>query len=126
MIRVERHNGVTRFEMSSAAGRLIGYTASAYLVRGILIDCGFHIARDHVREVVRRERPSGLFVTHYHEDHAGNVEQLARVGIPIAASAATLALVREPKPIRLYRRVTWVCRRRSGASSRRSLAATYS
>jgi glyoxylase-like metal-dependent hydrolase (beta-lactamase superfamily II) len=107
MIRVERHGDVTRYEMSSATGRLIGYTASAYVVRGILIDCGFSSAHRHVAELVKHERPSALFVTHYHEDHAGNVEMLAQLGIPITASAETLARLRDPEPIRLYRRVTW-------------------
>jgi glyoxylase-like metal-dependent hydrolase (beta-lactamase superfamily II) len=107
MIRVQRHGNVTRFEMSSAAGRLIGYTASAYLIRGMLIDCGFHVAREHVRALVGRERPEGLFVTHYHEDHSGNIELLARAGIPIAASDETLATLRAPASIRFYRRVTW-------------------
>ena len=107
MIRVERHGDVTRYEMSSAAGRLIGYTASAYVVRGILIDCGFPSAHRDVAELVEREHPSALYVTHHHEDHAGNVELLARLGIPIAASAETLSKLRDPEPIRLYRRVTW-------------------
>ena len=36
----------------------------------------------------------------------------ARLGIPIAASTETLAKLRAPAPIRLYRRVTWGSRRR--------------
>lgn len=107
MIRTERHGDVTRFEMSSVAGRLIGYSASAYLVRGMLIDCGFSSARDHVAALIAREKPQSLFVTHYHEDHAGNVELFAARGIPISAAAETLSRLREPAPIRLYRRVTW-------------------
>ena len=107
MIRVERHEDVVRLEMSSVAGRLIGYSASAYLVRGVLVDCGFRAARHHLLAQLARERPRGVFVTHHHEDHAGNVEHLARAGIPIAAAAETLAKLREPQPIRLYRRVTW-------------------
>jgi ribonuclease/clavin/mitogillin len=107
MIRIERHGDVTRFEMSSAAGRAIGYSASAYLVRGLLVDCGFPSAHGHVSALLARERPRGVFLTHYHEDHAGNAEQVARHGIPIAASPQTLAALRSPERIRLYRRVTW-------------------
>jgi len=107
MIRVERHEDVTRYEMTSVAGRLIGYSASTYLVRGVLIDCGFRAARRHVRLLLARERPRGVFVTHYHEDHAGNIEDVARAGIPIAAGAETLTMLRAPDPIRLYRRATW-------------------
>lgn len=107
MLRVEQHGDVTRFEMSSTGSRLVGYTASAYLVRGALVDCGFHAARAHLDAIVERERPVGVFVTHYHEDHAGNIDRLARRGVPIAASAETIARMRAPAPIRLYRRLTW-------------------
>ena len=93
--------------MASAAGRLIGYSASAYLVRGVMIDCGFPAARGYVAELLAGHRPNGVFITHHHEDHAGNIEQVARAGIPIAAGPETLAALRAPQPIRLYRRVTW-------------------
>ena len=98
---------MTRFEMTSIASRLIGYSASAFLVRGVLIDCGFHAARRVIDAILARERLAGVFITHYHEDHAGNVERVARRGIPIAASPETLDRVRAPAPIRAYRRFTW-------------------
>jgi glyoxylase-like metal-dependent hydrolase (beta-lactamase superfamily II) len=107
MLRIERHGDVTRYEMSSPWSRAISYTASAYLVRGVLIDCGFHAARHHLEAVLSATRPRGLFITHYHEDHAGNAERVAQLRIPIAASPDTIARLRSPTPIRLYRRVTW-------------------
>jgi glyoxylase-like metal-dependent hydrolase (beta-lactamase superfamily II) len=107
MIRIERHGDVTRFEMMGTVSRLIGYSASAYLVRGALIDCGFHDVRRDVTALLASERPRGVLITHHHEDHAGNVELLARAGVPIAAGADTLEKLRAPAPIRLYRRVTW-------------------
>jgi len=107
MLRVERHGDVTRFEMSSVVSRIVGYTASAFLVRGTLIDCGFHGARREMNAILARERPNGVLITHYHEDHAGNVERVASLGIPIGASPETLVKVRAPAPIRLYRRLTW-------------------
>lgn len=107
MVRVEQHRDVTRYEMSSAASRMVGYTASAYLVRGVLVDCGFHAARHHVDGILDRERPRGVLITHYHEDHAGNVERIARRQVPIGMAAETLEIVRAPEPIRLYRRLTW-------------------
>ena len=107
MLQVEQHVDVTRFEMTSAASRIIGYSASAYLVGDVLVDCGFHAARKAMDAILERERPLGLLITHYHEDHAGNVERVAHRGIPIAASAETLAKMRSPAPIRAYRRFTW-------------------
>jgi glyoxylase-like metal-dependent hydrolase (beta-lactamase superfamily II) len=107
MLRIEHHGDVLRIEMASLSSRLVGYTASAYLSRGVMIDCGFPLARRHVASVLERYRPRGVFLTHHHEDHAGNVELVARSGIPISASDETLARVRAPAPIRFYRRVTW-------------------
>jgi glyoxylase-like metal-dependent hydrolase (beta-lactamase superfamily II) len=107
MLRVEQHGDVTRFEMSSAVSRLVGYTASAFLVRGALIDCGFHGARRELDAILAGERPRGVLITHYHEDHAGNVERVATLGIPIGASPETLSKMRAPAPIRAYRRLTW-------------------
>ena len=107
MLRVERHGDVTRYEMSSAASRLVGYSASAYAVRGVLVDCGFHSARAAMDTILERERPDGVFITHYHEDHAGNVERVAQRGIAISASEETMAKMRAPAPIRFYRRFTW-------------------
>jgi glyoxylase-like metal-dependent hydrolase (beta-lactamase superfamily II) len=107
VIQTERYGDVTRFEMASAVSRLVGYSASAFLVRGALVDCGFHAVAAEFMSLVERVRPDGVLLTHYHEDHAGNAEIVARSGIPLSASAATLAQLRDPAPIRLYRRLTW-------------------
>lgn len=107
MIRVFRHDDVTRFELSSAASRLVGYSASVYAVRGALVDCGFHGVRREVAALLGELRPRGVLITHHHEDHAGNAELVARLGIPLAASAATLDRLRAPAAIRFYRRFTW-------------------
>jgi len=107
MIRVERHGGVTRYELTSVASHLIGYSASAYLVRGVLVDCGFDAARDHVAALLDREAVAGVLITHHHEDHAGNVELVASRGVPLGASDDTLGRLRDPRPIGFYRRVTW-------------------
>jgi len=93
--------------MTSAGSRIIGYSASAYLVGGVLVDCGFHLARNEMDAILDRERTRGVLITHHHEDHAGNVERIARRGIAIAASHETLAKMRSPAPIRAYRRFTW-------------------
>ena len=107
MIQTERYGDVTRFEMASTVSRLVGYSASAFLVRGALVDCGFHAVAAECRSLLERVRPAGILLTHYHEDHAGNAELVARSGIPLSASGATLAELRDPAPIRLYRRLTW-------------------
>ena len=112
MLRLHRHDDVLRIETSSRAGRLIGFTASAYLIRGILIDTGIPRARRDVLRFLDESRDAGravvgALVTHSHEDHAGNVRALAERGVPVAMADATLAALRAVEPIRPYRRVTW-------------------
>jgi glyoxylase-like metal-dependent hydrolase (beta-lactamase superfamily II) len=107
MVRFESHGDVSRFEFSSVASRVAGYAVNVFVVRGVMVDCAFPRAREAFADVLRREKPRGLFITHHHEDHAGNVEWVARAAVPIAASPATIERVRAPKPIKPYRRITW-------------------
>lgn len=107
MIERERYGDVLRLRMSSRRSRSMGYEVSAYLTRGVLVDCGFpHVARE-LEALLRELRPTGALVTHAHEDHAGNVALLARFGIPLDVTAATLTELRAGHRIRAYRRYTW-------------------
>ena len=118
-LRLERHDDVTRLAFASPAGRLVGYSASAFLVargaRSVLVDTGFARAGDALLDAVQaahggrapREALAGALLTHAHEDHAGNVARLARLGVPLAMGDATRAAVADVAPIALYRRVTW-------------------
>lgn len=107
MLRAERHGDVTRLVFSSATSRSMRFDVSAYAVRGVLVDTGFpRVARDLARWIAGT-RPRGAMVTHYHEDHAGNVATLAAHGVPIAMPADTATRVRAPLPIGWYRRWCW-------------------
>ena len=107
MLALERFDDVTRLEMSSRRSRLVGFSVSAYLVRGVIIDCGFHTVRRELAAFLRQRRPRGAMVTHQHEDHAGNVELIARSGVPLAIAPSTVAVVSRPQRIGFYRRFTW-------------------
>lgn len=93
--------------MWSRAGRALGYTVSAYLVRDVLVDSGFpHAGRDLA--ALLDERPvRGAMLTHLHEDHAGNAALLVSRGIPLAGGAATLAGLRAQPALHAYRRLVW-------------------
>ncbi|HEX8725770.1 MAG TPA: MBL fold metallo-hydrolase [Gemmatimonadaceae bacterium] len=107
MIRLERHGDVTRLRMSTWRSRSIGYEVSAYFAHGTLVDCGFPAVARALAPAIRDLRPDGAVITHGHEDHAGNVAVLARLGIPVWMSAETLAELRAGCRIRAYRRFTW-------------------
>ena len=104
---MERHEDVMRLHMSSRRSRLAGFSVSAYVVRGVLVDCGFPLVGSDVSQLLGSGGLRGVVVTHHHEDHAGNVEEVARRGIPIAAHPEALAAMREPAPIGAYRRLIW-------------------
>lgn len=107
MIRTERHGDVVRLQFSSKRSRIVGYSVSAYLARGVLIDSAFPAAESDLLQAVRPDQVRGVLVSHKHEDHAGNVEALAQLGIPIGMSEATRRGVSDPPAVRFYRRWTW-------------------
>lgn len=107
MLAIEQYGDVTRLRMSTPVTRALGYAASAYFTRGVLVDTGFPAAGLDLARWLDSNIPAGVVITHHHEDHAGNLELLARGGVPVAAADATLRALREPEPLGLYRRICW-------------------
>ena len=107
MLSIERLGDVTRLRMHTLRSRALGFDASAYLMRGILVDTGFPAAGGDLASWLDAERLRGVIVTHHHEDHAGNIELVASRGLPVVVSEATLRAVRAPAPIRMFRRICW-------------------
>lgn len=106
-VTIERYGDVHRLRMTSAAGQAAGIGVSVHVLRGVMIDCGFHRARGIIADAVRTLGVHGAIVTHYHEDHAGNVDMLAELRVPLLLRADTEARLRERTSIRLYRRAVW-------------------
>ena len=107
MLSLHHHDDIVQLHFSSRRSRLAGYAVNAYVARGILIDTGFPGVTRDVAAALDRLRPSAVAITHWHEDHAGNVELVARRGIAIAAASATLGILRELPDIGLYRKAVW-------------------
>jgi glyoxylase-like metal-dependent hydrolase (beta-lactamase superfamily II) len=107
MLEASQHDGVTRLRGSTRASRAIDYEVSAYVVRGVLIDSGFPAIGAEFGRWLDGARLEGALITHYHEDHAGNVGRIIARGLPVGMSPETLARIRLPKPIGLYRRICW-------------------
>lgn len=107
MLRVKKYGDVTRFQMASPGSVAARLHVSAYVLRGVMIDTGFHLARQALLAAVESTGVRGAIVTHWHEDHAGNVVALAARGLPIAARRDTADILRARPAIRLYRRLVW-------------------
>ncbi|MGE0551827.1 MAG: MBL fold metallo-hydrolase [Gemmatimonadales bacterium] len=107
MLKVIEHGPIDELRMTSAIGRLLGTKVSAFVHRGFLIDTGFPRASRALGRYLDRHPVRGVLVTHWHEDHSGNVPMLVSRGLPLAISDETVALM--PKTLRLarYRRLVW-------------------
>ena len=107
LVRDEVEPGVIRLRLSSWQGRLVGYDVSVYLVRGVLVDTGFVHAGRALLAAFEDLRPRAAIVTHWHEDHAGNVEALARRGLPMRMHPSCEATLRARPSIAMYRHAVW-------------------
>jgi glyoxylase-like metal-dependent hydrolase (beta-lactamase superfamily II) len=107
MLTLEAHGDVTRLRFSTWRSRLVGYDVSAYVLRGVMVDTGSPSVQADVQRWLAELRPRGVVVTHWHEDHAGNVAVAARLGLPVALAPATLEALRAPGTFPLYRSFTW-------------------
>jgi glyoxylase-like metal-dependent hydrolase (beta-lactamase superfamily II) len=106
-LRIEQHGDVTRLRMSSVGSRAARLDVSAYVVRGVMIDAGFRrVARD-LAAAMLTVAVHGVVLTHWHEDHAGNIPELAAGGLPVAMRTETDSILRTRPAIQLYRRVVW-------------------
>ena len=100
-------NGVTQLAMSTWRGRLVGYTVSAYVLRGVLIDSGFARVERELLAAMGELVPRGAVITHRHEDHSGNAAALATLRMPLLMHPECDAALRSVPPIRLYRSLVW-------------------
>ncbi|MBC8089120.1 MAG: MBL fold metallo-hydrolase [Phycisphaerae bacterium] len=107
MIEQKQFGDVVAVRLTWPRSQFAGYGVYVFVVRGALIDCGFPGVARSFAKLVRKLSPRGAFITHHHEDHAGNVEQLARLGIPLGMDATTASLLKHPAPIGMYRHVVW-------------------
>lgn len=107
MLRLETHGDVTQLAFSTLTSRAMGFGVSAFLVRGVLVDSGFPAVRSDLVAWLGRARPEGALLTHWHEDHAGNADELATHGIAVGMPPGTESRLRAFGHIGFYRRACW-------------------
>lgn len=107
MIERKQFGDVVALRLAWPRSQFAGYGVYVFVVRTVLVDSGFPGVARQFQQLVRDLRPRGAFITHHHEDHAGNVQMLAENGIPIAMDAVTASLLRQPAPIGAYRHLMW-------------------
>jgi len=107
MLQIERHDDVRKLRFTTPYTRSMGFEVSAFAVRGVLVDSGFPDAGRDLRAWLESNPVDGAIITHYHEDHAGNIQLLAERGVPMRLAEETLDRVKAPPAIGWYRRWCW-------------------
>ena len=81
---------------------------SAYLVDGLLIDCGFAHAKDDFLKVLDYSKIECCILSHHHEDHYGACHDLViKRGIQVFSTLETAFLVRQNISIPPERKLVW-------------------
>lgn len=79
-----------------------------YQVDNILIDTGAKNARQSLLKLLDRAALEQVYLTHYHEDHAGNAGYLnARLGLPVFAHPFTQAMLSQKVKLQPYELYMW-------------------
>jgi glyoxylase-like metal-dependent hydrolase (beta-lactamase superfamily II) len=107
MLRVIDHGEIDEFELSTPLSRTAGIKVSAFRLRGTLIDTGFHRVRAELARVLESHPVERALVTHWHEDHSGNLDVLARRGVPAVVTARTRAHLAATQALPWYRWAIW-------------------
>ena len=107
MLTVERYGDVERVIMWTRRSAAVGYHVSAFVTRRVLIDTGFPSMGRQLAAWLGTTKPRGAILTHAHEDHGGNVDVVAQLGIPVRISPATVAELQGAKTPGLYRLLVW-------------------
>lgn len=79
-----------------------------YFVDGLLIDTGHRRMANEVFREVENLPVQQIFITHYHEDHSGNIAQLQqRFRCPVYASEKCCELMKAPPAISFPQKLSW-------------------
>lgn len=112
MLKIQKIDEITRFELANTLPIRWRYWTTAYLVDGMMVDTGCaHTALELVK--VLSDQPLTCIVnTHTHEDHIGaNGDlQAQQAGLKIFAHPLALPILADPKgrqPLQPYRCIFW-------------------
>lgn len=108
MLRTTTHGPITRIHLTrTILGRPI-YSVSAYLIDGLLIDCGPPRIAPELIAWCRQQRIRQVVTTHHHEDHSGGAGPLQHaLGLPVFAPAAAVQVLASFPRLELYRWIVW-------------------
>ena len=107
-VDISSYNGIQRFRFGYHPFGVPKLHVNVFWVDGLLIDTGQRRMRTSVLKTLKGLEVNQIFVTHHHEDHTGNLNQL--VGYfkcPVWGSKRCAELMEKPPPISLPQWVFW-------------------
>ena len=107
MLKVIDHGDVNEFAFSTRLSRAAGIKVSVFRIRGTLVDTGFSRVRDELATALESHPIDRAVVTHWHEDHSGNLGLLADRRIPTLVTPRTGELVPGTRSLPFYRWAIW-------------------
>lgn len=106
----------SQFNYQEVQGFRLGYSligqpkmfAHLYYVDGLLIDTGQFKMQESILKLVNKLPVEQMFITHYHEDHTGNIQHLQNhFSCPVYASPACCEMMKAPPAISLAQKMVW-------------------
>jgi len=108
MLTATEYEQVTQIKMSRYPEFNPGYSVSAYLVDGLLIDSGqAHIAQE-LTDFLKDKEIRTVVNTHYHEDHiSANALLKERYGVELLAHPLAIDRINRPATLYPYQEEVW-------------------
>jgi len=79
-----------------------------YFIDGLLIDTGHRRMANEIIETIKDLPVTKIYITHYHEDHSGNIEMLANhFGAPVLGSKLCSEIMKSPPSISISQKMSW-------------------
>ncbi|MBI4374029.1 MAG: MBL fold metallo-hydrolase [Deltaproteobacteria bacterium] len=112
MFQVDDFGPTRRLTMARSIAGKSYLNCHAYLIDQVLVDTGCPCVSRPFQGFLDNEKVLQAVITHYHEDHAGNVVSLNLSGIPVFAPAMSLkkiarGVVNQYEKLQMYTFLSW-------------------
>ncbi len=102
------HEDVQIYRFGSNPFGKPSFYSHIFFVDGLLIDSGHIHMRKEVFAEVKNLPVHQILITHFHEDHTGNISLLRpHFSCPVYASDRCCQIMKDPPPISLAQKITW-------------------